>query len=267
MHAAVPVSAVIDAIRQAFRPDAFFPTGADSAHTHPSSPREDGMHAASSLSGIGMHAGGGLKSDLASTSTISQPSQLVIALMGSLSVAPASGTKAIGEHLSITPADYTAILAFVSDCAADDALLATFLVEIYKIACRPEHAVRFRAISMAHGGPVPFLPLLSRVDPSLRCAALMLIACLTPSAEGMLGGTFVRPEEHAAVWRAVSGHIQGTFPTFFLCPPLALPVRCGILHHPPLCSFSPVNSILCLNSYCMMHRECLSWPLSQSKAR
>lgn len=223
MHAAVPVATVVDAIRQEFRPDAFLSSPADPGYTppRPGSPLEDGMHTAPKL--YHMNSGRSFTSQThtpraleSSTSSLhSQPSQLVIALMGSLSVAPASSTKAVGGTLALTQADYTAILSFVSDCSVDDTLLASFLTEIYNVASRNECSARFRALAAPHRGPVPYLPLLSRADPALRCAALMLIAVLAPSTGA--GGSFLTLEEHASVWRAVSGHIAGTLFTEPTC--------------------------------------------------
>lgn len=177
-HASTSPAAILDGLRTLFCPDAFL------AGSAPGGP------AASAL--MRVDSGGP-----------AQPAHLAIALLGTLALTPAVGMRSAGGHLLLTAADYCAVLAAVADCA-DDSLLARLLQEVHKTACTtPERAGLLRALAAPHGGAMPYLPLLTRPDVTLRCAALSLVVPLAPAS-----GTIA---EQTAMWRAVSSSLVSSW--------------------------------------------------------
>lgn len=177
-HAATSPAAILDGLRTLFCPDTFQAGSAPGAPTVSALMRVD-------------------------SSGPAQPAHLAIALLGTLAITPAVGMRSAGGHLLLTSADYCAVLAAVADCV-DDSLLARLLQEVHKTACTsPERAGLLRALAAPHGGAMPYLPLLTRPDVMLRCAALSLIVPLAPAS-----GTIA---EQTAMWRAVSSSVVSSW--------------------------------------------------------
>lgn len=178
-HAAASPATILDGLRMLLCADAF-PTSAAASVAPPTPPL--------------------LRAD---SSSPSEPSHLAIALLGTLALTPAVGVRSTGGHLLLSAADYCALLATTADCT-DDGLLARLLQEVHKTACgTPERSELLRALATQHGGALPFLPLLTRPDVTLRCAALSLIVALAPAAASVA--------EQMALWRAVSSSLVSSW--------------------------------------------------------